>query len=146
MLSVALALLLLAVMNDRLPAAIYALISATAPVRVSDEPLTVPTVTPAPLRALSVPLLTENVATTGALPASTSEKLIPVSVVPISSVTVIDPGAVMVGASLTATTLTVEAIDSVLLSAPPLLVPPLSRTPVSVTTRFAAVGFSLLLR
>ena len=145
-LSVTLVVLLLAVRNDTFPAAIKALILAIEPVSVSDVPLTALTVTPEPLRALSVPLFTANEATTDALPASTSEKLMPVRVVGRSSVTPIVPGAVMAGASFTATTLTVEAIASAVLSTPPLLVPPLSRMPLSVTTRFAAVGFSLLLR
>ncbi|MNF72001.1 hypothetical protein D3C84_539620 [compost metagenome] len=144
--SITLAVALLAVVKPRPLAAMKALMSATVPVRVRLPVPEPPTLTPPPLVAARVPLATLKVAVTLPLPASTSAKLMPVRAAGTSSVTAMETGAVMLGASFTASTPTVAAMLTLVLSTPPLLVPPLSVMLASVTTRLLPVGASLLLR
>ena len=91
--------------------------AAKVPVSVSALALP-PTTTPAPLVAVRLPAGTLKVAVTLPLPASTSLKLMPLSLVATSSVTAILAGAPMVGVSLMAAS---TMVSVALLETPPLL-------------------------
>jgi hypothetical protein len=108
---------LLAVVKRMLLAEIKEFTFDREPERLRDPvPLPV-TVTPPPLVAERVPLPTPRVTPTALLPASTSEKLIPVNADAVSSVTEMEPGAVIEGASFTFATLRGTVVEAV--SGPP---------------------------
>ena len=115
MVSVTSEVTLLAVVNTTPAAEINVLMSLMLPVRVMAL-LVPPTVTPPALVALRLPLGTDRVTLTSALPASASENEMPVSAPGISSVMAMDGGAVITGASLTALT----TMSKVSLTLPPL--------------------------
>jgi hypothetical protein len=79
------------------------LIFERVPVRVREVALP-DTVTPPPLIAAKVPLPTSRVTATVLVPASASEKLIPITELARSSFTEIDPSADITGISLVAAT------------------------------------------
>ncbi len=130
---------LLAVVKTTPAAAINALISLMLPVRVMAL-LVPPTVTPPALVALRLPLGTDRVTLTSALPASASENEMPVSAPGISSVMAMDGGAVITGASLTALT----TMSKVSLTLPPL--PSLAITSMLSVPTLALPGVPLKVR
>ena len=139
MVSVTSEVTLLAVVNTTPAAEINVLMSLMLPVRVMAL-LVPPTVTPAALVALRLPLGTDRVTVTGEVPASTSLKLMPLRSPGSSSKMAMDGGAVITGASLTALT----TISKVSLTLPPL--PSLAVTSMLSVPASALPGVPLKVR